>query len=86
MKIILIDAIWCSGCIVMKKIWKEFATIYPEIELVKLDYDFDEEEVMPYEPGRILPVAVFLDENNKEITRLIGEKYIEEILNIVEGR
>ena len=86
MKIVLINAIWCSGCIVMKKIWKEVMELHPEIEVTKLDYDFDEEEVMPYEPGKLLPVAIFLDKNDNEITRLNGEKKIEEILNVIEGK
>lgn len=85
MKVILINAIWCSGCIVMKKNWQKVRELHPEIEFETLDYDFDEDEVKSYNPGTILPVAIFFN-NDKEFARLNGEKTIAEILDIVEGR
>ena len=33
MKIIKIGAIWCPGCLVMKKVWKNIITNYPDIAL-----------------------------------------------------
>ena len=41
MKIVMINAIWCSGCIVMKKVWKKVLENY-NLDITYLDYDFDE--------------------------------------------
>lgn len=84
MKIIKINAMWCSGCLYMKKIWNEIEKDYPNLDIINLDYDMDEEEVMKYNPGNILPVVIFISEN-KEIVRLIGERKKEEIIKIIEG-
>ena len=84
MKIIKINAMWCSGCLYMKKIWNEIEKDYPNLDITNLDYDMDEEEVMKYNPGNILPVVIFISEN-KEIVRLIGERKKEEIIKIIEG-
>lgn len=84
MKIIKINAMWCSGCLYMKKIWNEIEKDYPNLDITNLDYDMDEEEVMKYNPGNILPVVIFISEN-KEFVRLIGERKKEEIIKIIEG-
>lgn len=83
MKVIKINAVWCSGCLVMNKIWNKILKEY-EIETVNLDYDLDEEEVQKYCPGNILPVFIFFD-NNKEIQRVIGEKTEKEMIEIVRS-
>ena len=74
MKIIKISALWCPGCLVMKKIWKSILSDYPDLNIVELDYDMDSDEVAKYNPGKVLPVTIFLDDNNTELTRLIGEQ------------
>lgn len=78
MKIIKINAIWCSGCLAMKKVWKEVLEEYPNLDIINLDYDMDEDEVMKYNPGEVLPVTIFKDGDREE--RLIGEKTKEEII------
>ena len=80
MKVIMINAIWCSGCIVMKKTWKKVLENY-DIDITYLDYDFD--DVSSYNVGNILPVAIFY-QNDKEVKRLVGEKDYDEIVRIVE--
>ena len=45
MKILKFNAVWCSGCLVMKKTIKEIKELYPEIEFIDYDYDLDEKEV-----------------------------------------
>lgn len=82
MKVIKINAIWCSGCLSMKKIWKEIEEEYPNLDITDLDYDMDEEEVNKYNPGDILPVIIFR-KNENEI-RLIGEKTKEEIIESIK--
>ena len=84
MKILKFSAIWCSGCIIMKKIMKEIEQEYPNIEVESYDYDMDEEMVEKYDIGEIIPVLVFLDENENEIGRLIGEKTKKEIIKEIE--
>ena len=74
MKIIKIGAIWCPGCLVMNKIWKNISEDYPNLNITKLDLDMDKEESDKYNPGNILPVTIFLDEDNNELERLIGEQ------------
>ena len=49
----------------------------------KLDLDFDSDEVKKYDVGNTLPVAIFLDSNNLELERLVGEKKVEEIENVI---
>lgn len=84
MKILKFSAIWCSGCIIMKKIMKEIEQEYPNIEIESYDYDMDEDMVEKYNIGEIIPVLVFLDENEIEIGRLIGEKTKKEIIKEIE--
>ncbi len=74
MKIIKIGAIWCPGCLVMKKIWKNILNDYQDLNVTELDYDMDSEEVNKYNPGKVLPVIIFQDDMGNELTRLIGEQ------------
>lgn len=82
MKIIMINAMWCGGCLVMHKVWKQIEEENPSIEIIKYDYDMDEDEVQKYNVGNLLPVAIFY-KDNKEVARLIGEKKKEEILKVI---
>ena len=83
MKVIKISAVWCGSCIAMKNIWKDIEKEYT-LKTINLDYDFDEEEVKQYNVGSILPVSIFLDDNNNELCRLIGEVKKEEIIKVIE--
>lgn len=74
MKVIKIGAIWCPGCLVMKKIWKSILNDYHDLEFIELDYDMDSDSVNKYNPGKILPVHIFLDDNGLELERLVGEQ------------
>ena len=82
MKIIKINAMWCSGCLSMKKIWKEIEKEYPNLDIINYDYDMDEEEVKKYNVGKVLPVVIFKKNNTEK--RLIGEKKKQEIIKIIE--
>lgn len=79
MKIIKINAMWCPGCLIAKNIWNEIESIYPNYEYINLDFDLDEDIVEKYNIGEILPVVI-IEENGKEINRIIGEKTKKEIL------
>ena len=84
MKIIRITAMWCMSCLAMKKTWKKTFKDYPEIEIIDFDYDFNQEEVKQYAVGKILPVLIVF-RDNQEINRIVGEKSLKDMKNIIEG-
>lgn len=81
MKIIKISAVWCSGCLAMKKTWKEIKEKFPNIEITEYDYDLDNDKIKELNIGEILPVTIFI--NQKE-ERLIGEQTKDQIINKIE--
>lgn len=83
MKIIIINAMWCPGCLISKSIWNEIKLLYPNIEYINYDYDLDEDNILKYNIGDIVPVVIF-EKDNIEIKRIIGEKSKKEILDIME--
>lgn len=83
MRVVKINAVWCSGCLVMNNVWKKILNVHP-IETISLDYDIDEEEVLKYSPGNILPIFIFYS-NDVEVKRVVGEVTYEEMLSVVEG-
>lgn len=86
MKIIKFQAVWCSACLVMKKTWKEIKELYPDLDVTEYDYDLDEDEVIKYNVDDKLPVIIMLDDNGKELKRLVGEKNKEEVLGFIKER
>ena len=86
MKIIKFQAVWCSACLVMKKKWKEIKELYPDLDVTEYDYDLDEDEVIKYNVDDKLPVIIMLDDNGKELKRLVGEKNKEEVLSFIKER
>ena len=82
MKIIKISAIWCPSCIIMNNVISDLANEI-NFELVEYDYDFDEEVVKEYNPGKILPVMIVLKDDH-EVLRIIGEKTKKEILDLIK--
>ena len=82
MKIVRVSAIWCGGCLVMNKVWKEVTNEFPDIEVVKYDYDMDAEIVKELKVGDILPVTIFY-KDGQEVTRLIGEKNKQTIIDTI---
>ncbi len=84
MKVLKFNAIWCSACLVMKKTYNRIFDEYKDFEVITYDYDLDEDEVSKYNIGTTIPVLVFLDENDQEITRIIGEKSYEQIKEIID--
>lgn len=75
MKIVRIGASWCSSCLIMKSRVQDIIKD-KDIEIINYDYDFDEDKVLEYKVGDILPVYIRLDNNE----RMIGEKSKEEII------
>ena len=85
MKVIKINAVWCGGCLVMHKVWKEIMKEYPNLDVIEYDYDMDEDEVKKYNVGDKLPVAIFYD-GDKEVKRLVGEKKLTEIKEVLDEK
>ena len=83
MKIVRINALWCSGCLYMKKVWKEVEKEYPNLDIETYDYDMDEDIVKSYNPGDILPIVIFY-KDNQEYKRLVGEKTKDEIIQVIK--
>ena len=74
MKIIKVGALWCPGCLVMKKAWNNIQREYSDIEMIELDYDIDKKDIEKYNVGREIPVVIFLDNTDSEILRIRGEQ------------
>ena len=84
MRIIKISALWCPSCLIMNDLIEDILK-EKEIELIKYDYDLDDEIVKKYDVGNILPVLIMVDENNNEIKRIVGEHNKKEIIEFIEG-
>lgn len=84
MKLLKFNAVWCPGCLVMKKVWKEIIEENPSLVIEEYDYDMDEDEVIKYNVGEKLPVVIMVDEIGNEIKRLTGEKTREEIISFIK--
>lgn len=82
MRVVKIGAIWCSGCLVMNKVWNSILKKY-DFDVLELDYDMDFDEVSKYKPGDILPVFIFLD-GNRELYRSIGEVSEKKLVTKIE--
>ena len=76
-KIVVISAVWCPSCLILKKNLKKLKEEY-SINVEMLDYDFDEDEVKKYDVGDTLPVII------SEKNRLIGEKTYDEIVEFLK--
>lgn len=76
MKIVKISAIWCPACLITNNNFNKFIKKYKNIEVINLDYDFD--DIEKYNVGGTLPVLIIY-KNDKEIKRLVGEKSYKEI-------
>lgn len=85
MQIIKFNAVWCPGCLVMRPVWKKVLEAFPNLKITEYDYDADEDEVLKYQVGDKLPVTIMLDDDGKEVKRLVGEKSMEELIRFIEG-
>lgn len=82
MKFISISALWCSSCLIMKKTVKELEEIYPQIEFITYDLDFDEES-KKYQITSKLPVYILI-KDNIETKRIIGEQKKDVLIQNIE--
>ena len=80
-KLIVISAVWCPSCLILKKHLKKLKSEYNDIKFEILDYDLD--DIEQYNVGDTLPVIIIKDDNNVE-NRLIGEKSYQEVLDFLK--
>ena len=78
MKIIKISSAWCPSCIIVDNILEEL-----DVTIEPLDAFQDIEKIKEYNPGNIMPILIFVDKNNQELERLIGEQKKENIVNLI---
>jgi hypothetical protein len=83
MKIIRINAVWCSACLVMKKVYKKIQLTEPSLVWEDFDYDLDHDRLVQWQLGTTLPVMIFIDEAGQELGRLIGEKSYDQVMVVI---
>ncbi len=81
MKLVRISAIWCTSCILTYKDYQKIKEEYKNYTYEELDYDMD--DITKYDVKDILPVIIIY-KDDKEVTRITGEKRYKEIKNILE--
>lgn len=79
MNITVITALWCPSCLLMRTRIETFRKNHPSITFSSLDYDFDEEKVLPLNVGRKLPVFIVYNQEGEELKRFKGERTLEEL-------
>ena len=83
MKVLKFGAMWCPGCLIMKPRWAEIEQENPWVEAEFYDIDENSQKAQEYKIDKVVPVFVFLDKNNNEILRLVGEHSKKELLEIL---
>lgn len=83
MKLIIVSAKWSSLCNNIEDL-KERLVKNNDITIKEYDYDFDSEKIKYYNVGQMVPLFILLDDNDNEITRVMGKKSYDEINNLLE--
>lgn len=72
-KIVLITALWCPSCLIMRPRYQTVVKSHLDLTMEEFDYDENPKLVKDKKIGSTLPVAIIYDEQEKEISRFIGE-------------
>lgn len=84
MKIIKIGALWCSGCLVMKPIWKKIEKDIPDLKTIYYDYDENQNEIKTLNIDiKKMPTFIFLDEEGQELERITGEVPEKKLIELI---
>ena len=83
-KTVLIDfyADWCNPCKILSPILEEVARENPDIKLVKIDVDTNENLAYEYRAYSIPTLVVIKD--GKEVTRAVGAMPKEDVLELIK--
>lgn len=84
MKIIKITASWCPSCLIMNSVIDDIISKH-NIEMISYDFDLDDDKITKYNVGTILPVLIKVDDDDIEISRIVGEHKEKEIIEFIEG-
>ena len=71
LKIVRVQAIWCSSCLYMSKVWDKVMKDKNDIEVINLDYDLDRDIINEFKVNDNLPAFMFF-KDGKEVKRNIG--------------
>lgn len=82
-KIIIISALWCPSCLIMYKRFDDALKEYVDYKVTRLDYDLNAVEVSKLNPGKILPILIFM-KDDIELGRIKGEKSTKEIVSFIK--
>lgn len=86
MKVIKIGAVWCNGCLVMRPRWQEIEAQLPWLKTEYYDFDQDVDKIKDYRINSgTLPVFIFIDSKDQEITRLHGEIEKGELIKLINS-
>lgn len=72
---------WCMPCKVLDK---TLSNISNTVEIIKYDIE-DNPELSESKGIRNIPVLIFYNKDNTEVTRTVGAISLEEILKIIES-
>lgn len=60
LKIVRVQAIWCSSCLYMSKVWDKVMKDKNDIEVINLDYDLDRDIINEFKVMIIYQHLCFL--------------------------
>ena len=72
LKIVRVQAIWCSSCLYMSKVWDKVMKNKKDIEVINLDYDLDRDIIKEFKVSDNLPAFMFF-KDGKEVKRFVDE-------------
>jgi thioredoxin 1 len=71
MKLLKFSAAWCQPCKQLDKVLKEALPEYPEVELVDMPIEKNQETVMYYNV-RSVPTMIMVDDNDQVLRTSVG--------------
>ena len=83
LKIVRVQAIWCSSCLYMSKVWDKVMKNKKDIEVINLDYDLDRDIIKEFKVSDNLPAFMFF-KDGKEVKRTYGEVSEKKLNKIIE--
>ncbi len=84
-KILLITAVWCPSCLIMRPRYQTLTREFDKISLEEIDFDENPSLIKQHHIGHVLPTAIIFDETGQERTRLIGEVPMKKLLETLRS-
>lgn len=83
MELIVITAVWCPSCIVMRARLEKIKAECPWLKVREFNYDKDLEAREKYQIGKEIPVFILLDKDQNQRLRLEGEIDRKDLLKLI---